>query len=256
MAGSLAAAVLLAPQLSPAQNPLAPEYAGSGRGAFRVAGGGGACAPRPVARGRSGRGGEQNRKRSDLAGARPLLEKHPALHPQEARALVDLGYLEDATNHEEAAAADYRKAIAADPKQFESRLALGLLLAHQGKWDEARVELEQATQVQPSPPNPAGQAQAFRTLAELDRTRDPQAARDALLSALKLSPETPSDDMLLTAQIAGSQRRHGDRGDSLRKRVLARPPDPAGKQYGVRRQPPDWFTSCSRSGSTGTPSRC
>jgi tetratricopeptide (TPR) repeat protein len=35
----------------------------------------------------------------------------------------------------------------------------------------------------------------------LDRTTDPPAARDALVAALKLSPETPAD-LLLTAQIA------------------------------------------------------
>ena len=56
-----------------------------------------------------------------------------------------LGYVEDAGNHQDAAAADYRKAIAAKPKQFEARLAQGLLLAHQGKYDEAREQIQQAT---------------------------------------------------------------------------------------------------------------
>ena len=87
------------------------------------------------------------------------------------------------------------------PKQFEARLALGLLLAHQGKYDEAREQMQQATLLTPEPPNPAAQAEAFRTLAELDRSSDPPAARDALVAALKLSPETPAD-LLLTAQIA------------------------------------------------------
>ena len=112
-----------------------------------------------------------------------------------------LGYVEDAAGHEDAAAADYRKAIAADPKQFEARLALGLLLAHQAKFDEAREQMQQATLLSPEPPNPAAQAEAFRSLAELDRSSDPPAARDALVAALKLSPETPAD-LLLTAQIA------------------------------------------------------
>ena len=69
---------------------------------------------------------------------------------------------------------------------------LGLLLAHQGKYDEAREQMQQATLLTPEPPNPAAQAEAFRTLAELDRSSDPPAARDALVAALKLSPETPS----------------------------------------------------------------
>jgi tetratricopeptide (TPR) repeat protein len=137
----------------------------------------------------------------DFEAARPLLQKYLSQNPGDARALFDLGYVEDAGGHDEAAAADYRKATAADPKQFEARLALGLLLAHQAKFDQAREELEKATLLSPEPPNPAAQAEAFRSLAELDRSSDPPAARDALVAALRLSPETPSD-LLLTAQIA------------------------------------------------------
>ena len=135
----------------------------------------------------------------DFDGARPLLEKYLKQNPGDARALFDLGYIEDAAGHQDAAAADYRKAIAADPKQFEAHLALGLLLAHQSKWDEAREQVQQATLLEA--PNPGAKAEAFRTLAELDRASDPPAARDALVAALQLSPETPAD-LLLTAQIA------------------------------------------------------
>ncbi len=134
---------------------------------------------------------ESKIEQRDFEGARPLLEKYLRQHPADARALFDLGYVEDAGSHEDAAAADYRKAIAADPKQFEARLALGLLLAHQGKYDQAREQMQQATLLTPDPPNPAAQAEAFRTLAELDRSSDPPAARDALVAALRLSPETP-----------------------------------------------------------------
>jgi tetratricopeptide (TPR) repeat protein len=144
---------------------------------------------------------ESKIEQRDFDGARPLLEKYLGQNPSDARALFDMGYVEDAGSHEDAAAADYRKAIAIDPKQFEARLALGLLLAHQDKFDEAREQLQQATQLAPEPPNPATQAEAFRTLAKLDRASDPPAARDALVAALKLSPETPAD-LLLTAQIA------------------------------------------------------
>ena len=45
------------------------------------------------------------------------------------------GYCDDAEGHTEAAEGYYRKAIAADPKQFEARLALGLLLAQAGSVD-------------------------------------------------------------------------------------------------------------------------
>ena len=142
---------------------------------------------------------ESKIEQRDFEGARPLLEKLLASNASDARALFDLGYVEDAAGHEDKAEADYRKAIAADPKQFEARLALGLLLAHQSRFTLAREQIQQATQL--APPNPAAQAQALRTLAELDRSSDPPAARDALVAALRLSPETPAD-LLLTAQIA------------------------------------------------------
>jgi tetratricopeptide (TPR) repeat protein len=139
----------------------------------------------------------------DFAGARPLLDKYLKQHPDDARAIFDLGYVEDASGHADAAAQNYRKAIAADPKQFEAHLALGLMLAQQGNFDDARDLVTAATELTPEPPNPSAQAEAYRTLARLDRVSDPVRARDALIAALKLSPETPAD-LLLTGQIAES----------------------------------------------------
>ena len=144
---------------------------------------------------------ESKIEQKNFEAARPLLAKYLSQHPGDARALFDLGYVEDAGSHEDAAAAAYRKAVVADPKQFEARLALGLLLAHQGKYEQAKEQIQQATLLTPEPPNPTAQAEAFRTLAELDRSSDPPAARDALVAALRLSPETHAD-LLLTAQIA------------------------------------------------------
>jgi tetratricopeptide (TPR) repeat protein len=167
---------------------------------------------------------ESKIEQKDFAAARPLLLQFLSKNPNDARALFDLGYVEDADNHQDVAAADYRKAIAADPKQFEARMALGLLLAHDGKYDEAREQVQQATQLTPEPPNQAAQAEAFRTLARLDRTTDPTAARDALVEALKLSPETP-DDLLLTAQIAEAND-DTDLAQTAYQRVLAAHPDP------------------------------
>jgi tetratricopeptide (TPR) repeat protein len=171
---------------------------------------------------------EEKIDQKDFDGARPLLEKYLVQHPADARALFDLGYVEDAGSHQAAAEADYRKAISADPKQFEARLALGLLLAQQGKFDGAREQIQQATQLTPEPPNPAAQAEAFRTLAKLDRSSDPPAARDALVAALKLSPET-SADLLLTAQIAEA---NGDTevAQSAYQKLLAAKPAPSATQ--------------------------
>src|SRR5882762_8349393 len=50
-------------------------------------------------------------------------------HPDDARALFDRGYVEEAQGQLQSAENYYRKAITADPKQFESHLSLGLILA-------------------------------------------------------------------------------------------------------------------------------
>jgi len=137
----------------------------------------------------------------DFDRARELLDTYLSAHSNDARALFDRGYVEDAQDHDDTAAGYYQKAIAADPKQFESRLALGLILARQGKQQPSHEQLEAATKLEPNPPNPAAKAQAYRALAELDRSANPDAAKQELLQALSMSPETPAD-LLLTGEIA------------------------------------------------------
>jgi tetratricopeptide (TPR) repeat protein len=141
-------------------------------------------------------------KKYTLATAR--LEVYLSAHPSDARALFDRGYVEDAQGHTDAAESWYRKAVQADPKQFEARSALGLLLASKGdkRDDQAAAEqLQAAAQLEPNPPNPSAKAQVDRVLARLLKTSDPTGARDALVDALKITPETPSDT-LLAGQIA------------------------------------------------------
>src|ERR1700758_703245 len=154
--------------------------------------------------------------------ARELLDTYLSAHPADARALFDRGYCDDAEGHAEAAEGYYRKAIAADPKQFEARLALGLLLAQTGSAD-AKAELEAAVTLEPNPPNPAAKAQAYRTLARLLRKSDPDEAKQDLIQALKLSPES-TDDTLLTAEIADAE---GDKvvAEEAYRRVLKTQPE-------------------------------
>jgi predicted Zn-dependent protease len=155
--------------------------------------------------------------------AKPPLLHYLEAHANDARALFDLGYLNEATDQSEAAESEYRKAIAADPQQFESRLALGLLLARQDHMAEARDQLQAATERQPAAPDPGAQAQAYRALAELDLTADPPAAKQALLTALKLSPETVGD-LLLTARIASA---NGDQetAEAAYRQLITRQPE-------------------------------
>jgi tetratricopeptide (TPR) repeat protein len=141
-------------------------------------------------------------KNYTLATAR--LELYLSAHPQDARALFDRGFVEDAQGNADSAEDWYRKAVAADPKQFEAHMALGLLLASKGDERDtqaAREQLYAAAQLEPNPPNPAAKAHADRALANLVWSTDPTGARDALVDALKLSPETPADT-LLAAEIA------------------------------------------------------
>jgi tetratricopeptide (TPR) repeat protein len=216
------AATLLAPVAAGAQSQLPPgteapeDAAPSGPPAF----------PRPQAAGQDPglATAEEKIDQGDFGGARPLVAAYLAQHPFDARGLFDMGYIDQAVGHPEAAESQYRKAIAADPKQFESRLALGLMLAGENKGEEAREQLFQATLLAPSPPNPAAQAQAFRALAALDRTSDPEVARENLLSALKISPEVP-EDLLLTAQIAETEGDQ-DTAEKAYQRLLAGRPDP------------------------------
>jgi len=86
----------------------------------------------------------------DFDRARPLLLGYLEQHPADARGLFDLGFVEDATGQQDAAERDYAKAIAADPKQFESHAALGLLYAQTGRADKALPELQTASELEPA----------------------------------------------------------------------------------------------------------
>ncbi len=157
------------------------------------------------------------------------LDAYLSAHPNDARALFDRGYVADAQGQTDTAESWYRKAIAADPKQFEAHLALGLLLAGKGDAAGARDQLYAATQLEPNPPNPAAKAQAFRALASLLQTSDPTGARDALVEALKLTPETPADT-LLAAQIAEAAGDDDIAEQEYRKVLQEQPDSPAASQ--------------------------
>jgi Flp pilus assembly protein TadD len=167
----------------------------------------------------------------DFDQAKDLLDPYISAHPSDARALFDRGFIEDSQERDEAAASYYQKAIAANPKQFESRLALGLLLARQGKQQDAREQLKAAIQLGPNPPNPSAKAQAFRALAQLDRNSDPDAAKQALIQALQISPETP-DDILLIGEIAEAE---GDlpSAETAYRRSLQRQPESSAATAGL-----------------------
>ena len=160
--------------------------------------------------------------KSDWKGAEAKLTPWLADHPTDARALFDAGYAADAQNELDEAAGLYRRAVEADPKRFEAHLSLGLLLARQGKLEEARPELEAATKLDPGGAGQAAKARAWRALANIDRSDNPAEASNDLLEALKLSPETPQDT-LLAAELA-ERSGQGDAAEAAYRRLLAKDP--------------------------------
>jgi predicted Zn-dependent protease len=169
----------------------------------------------------------------DYDAARPLLLSWLQQHPQDARALFDLGFVEDSTGQQDAAERDYTKALAADPQQFESHAALGLLYAQTNRPDKALTELQTASQLEPASNEPAAKAQVWRSLAQLQVSRDPAAAKQSLLKALELDPghDSPAD-LILTGQIAEANDDPDDAAIAY-KRALAIDPASAGATSGL-----------------------
>ncbi len=169
--------------------------------------------------------------KSDWKAAQAGLAAWLTDHSSDARALFDAGYVADAQNQVDDAAAFYRRAIEADPNSFEAHLSLGLLLARQGKADGARPELVEATKLDPGEAGPAVKARAWRALAQLDRNDNPSEASNDLLEALKLTPETP-DDTLLAAELADAAGQY-EEAEAAYRRLLAKDPKSARANAGL-----------------------
>lgn len=169
--------------------------------------------------------------KSDWKTAEAKLDPYLIAHPDDGRALFDAGYVADAQGRLDAAAGLYQRSIQARGRTFETSLSLGMLLARQGKTDEAHDELEQATRLDPGDSGPALKARAWRALATLDAQDDPAQASTELLEALKLSPETP-DDTLLAAQLAEATDQP-DKAEAAYRRVLAQDAKSAPAQAGL-----------------------
>lgn len=137
--------------------------------------------------------------RHDYASAQKLLTTLTEKNPTDSHLLYDLASTQDALDQPSPAEATYRQAIAVDPNFLEPHVALGLLLARNGKLADARTEFDKAATLPSN--NQALKARAFRALARIDQNARPADASNELLAALKISPETP-DDVLLTGELA------------------------------------------------------
>ena len=169
------------------------------------------------------RSAEAALERADYAAAIAALKPLAATQPNNAHILYDLGFAEEHSGDDPAAATAYKAAIAADPSLAEPQLALSLLDARNGRLEAAHREL-QAITVLPGASADI-RARAFRSLAVLDEHADPDASRDELLAALKLSPETPAD-MLLAARLAEHANAFPDAEAAYRRLLAVTPNDP------------------------------
>jgi tetratricopeptide (TPR) repeat protein len=148
-------------------------------------------------------------EKQDYKGAEAKLKVLAPANPKDGRVLYDLGFAEERNGEEADAAKAYAAAIAAIPEFAEPMVALGLLDARAGRMQEAHKQLTDAAMIQTAAPELRGRA--LRALAHLDEAANPDAAREELLAALKLTPETP-DDVLMGAELAD---RAGDSEDAI-----------------------------------------
>jgi tetratricopeptide (TPR) repeat protein len=159
--------------------------------------------------------------KQDYSTAIKLLTTLAEKNPNDAQVLYNLGSAQDALDQTSEAEASYRRASAAGPNLLEPHLALGLLLARTGKTADAHTELLAAATIANG--DAALRARAYRALARLDQAGNPSGASDELLTALKLSPETP-DDILLTGELAEANNDPAS-AEAAYRRLLAANPD-------------------------------
>jgi Flp pilus assembly protein TadD len=154
----------------------------------------------------------------DYARALKFLGPLAEANPTDAPTLYDLATAQDALDQNSAAEKSYRTSIADDAAFLDPRVALGFMLARGGRFAEARTELVAATQV--SAGDPLLEARAYRALARIDQRTRPADARDELLEALKLSPET-AEDTLLAAELAAGASGGAPAAEGAYRRILA-----------------------------------
>ena len=152
----------------------------------------------------------------DWKTAEVKLDAWLAGHSGDGRALFDAGYVADVQDRAGDAEGFYRRAIAVDGKAFDPYLLLGTMLAREGKADEARTVLKQATELDAGAGGAELKARAWRALARLDSSINGVAASTDLLEALKLTPETV-DDMVMAAELAAKSGQTAEAEGEYRK---------------------------------------
>lgn len=167
------------------------------------------------------------------ADAASLLQTVVQHRPADAQAWYDLGFCRDALDDVAGAKTAYQRAMLADPQGVSAAVSLGLLLARSGDAAAATEALTRAVALQGdgSSATTAARAQAYRALARLRLPSDPGASRDALIEALRLTPES-ADDTQLAGEIAEALHDDAAAASAYARVAKASPNDPhAAAQY-------------------------
>lgn len=129
--------------------------------------------------------------------ALPLLQQATVKDPKSYQGWYDLGYCQEALDHNTEAIAAYKKSLEINPKIFETNLNIGLLLANSGEHDQAISYLQAATQLQPASHPERSREHAWIALGKLQLASKPADAEQAFSEAAKLVPADPDPHLLL-----------------------------------------------------------
>jgi len=164
-------------------------------------------------------------EKKDFSTAEALLQKAVAAKPDNYRAWFDLGDVYNATNRLPEATEAYRKAVAAKPDVFESNVNLGILLARQGKNEQAAKYLKAATQLTPGANPDDSMAHAWLALGRVEESVNPQEAIAAYTEAAKFNPKNPEPHLAAASLL----EKQGDLDVAGREFQMAAVLDPKSK---------------------------
>jgi Flp pilus assembly protein TadD len=129
-------------------------------------------------------------QKNDFPTAETLLKKALAADPKNYQAWFDMGFVCNRLGRTADSIHAYRQSVAAKPDVFESNLNLGLMLAR-GNSPEAETFLRAAAALKPTDHVEEGQARAWLSLGHILETAKPQEAIDAFKKAAALTPKDP-----------------------------------------------------------------
>ena len=160
-------------------------------------------------------------QKKDFAAAEPLLKKALAADPKNYQAWFDLGFVYNRLRREAESIHAYRQSVAAKPDVFESNLNLGLMLARSNS-PEAETFLRAATKLKPTDHVEEGRARAWLSLGHLLENTQPDDAFDAYQQAATLTPKDPEPH--LSAGLLRERRKDFSAAEAEYKQVRALDP--------------------------------